>query len=48
MVMVTNQAAREEAWAKISAIEQEMDVAMKELDLERRRLKVATHKMALV
>ncbi|KAL8129108.1 hypothetical protein V2J09_018263 [Rumex salicifolius] len=41
-------AAREEAWAKISAIEQEMNVATKELDLERRRLKVATDRMALV
>ncbi|KAL8160544.1 hypothetical protein V2J09_002081 [Rumex salicifolius] len=41
-------AAREEAWAKISAMEQEMNIAMEELDLERRRLKVATDKMALV
>ncbi|KAL2468997.1 SMAD/FHA domain-containing protein [Forsythia ovata] len=40
-------AAREEAWAKVSALELEINAAMRDLDFERRRLKGATERIML-
>ncbi|XP_009757516.1 uncharacterized protein [Nicotiana sylvestris] len=41
------QAAREEAWAKVSALELEISAAMRDLDFERRRLKGARERIML-
>ncbi|KAI8545276.1 hypothetical protein RHMOL_Rhmol07G0029000 [Rhododendron molle] len=41
------QAAREEAWAKVSALELEINAAMRDLDFERRRLKGARERIML-
>ncbi|XP_050133332.1 uncharacterized protein LOC126609426 isoform X1 [Malus sylvestris] len=41
------QAAREEAWAKVSALELEINAAMRDLDFERRRLKAARERIML-
>ncbi|XP_007052024.2 PREDICTED: CAP-Gly domain-containing linker protein 1 isoform X1 [Theobroma cacao] len=41
------QAAREEAWAKVSALELEVNAAMRDLDYERRRLKGARERIML-
>ncbi|GMI69669.1 hypothetical protein like AT2G45460 [Hibiscus trionum] len=41
------QAAREEAWTKVSALELEINAAMRELDYERRRLKGARERIML-
>ncbi|KAM7508735.1 hypothetical protein LguiA_019188 [Lonicera macranthoides] len=41
------QAAREEAWAKVSALELEMNSAMRDLDFERRRFKAARERIML-
>ncbi|XP_024172231.1 myosin-9 isoform X3 [Rosa chinensis] len=41
------QAAREEAWAKVSALELEMNSAMQDLDFERRKLKAARERIML-
>ncbi|KAL2477940.1 SMAD/FHA domain-containing protein [Forsythia ovata] len=40
-------AAREEAWAKVSALELEINAAMRDLDFERRRLKGARERIML-
>ncbi|KAL0464670.1 UNVERIFIED_CONTAM: hypothetical protein Slati_0354600 [Sesamum latifolium] len=40
-------AAREEAWAKVSALELEISAAMRDLDFERRRLKGARERIML-
>lgn len=40
-------AAREEAWAKVSALELEINAAMQDLDYERRRLKGARERIML-
>ncbi|KAK9742849.1 hypothetical protein RND81_03G200300 [Saponaria officinalis] len=40
-------AAREEAWAKVSALELEINAAMRDLEFERRRLKGAREKIML-
>ncbi|KAL3829586.1 hypothetical protein ACJIZ3_018388 [Penstemon smallii] len=40
-------AAREEAWAKVSALELEISAAMRDLDFERRRLKAARERIML-
>ncbi|XP_074328780.1 uncharacterized protein LOC141666597 isoform X2 [Apium graveolens] len=40
-------AAREEAWAKVSALELEMSAAMRDLDFERRKLKAARERIML-
>ncbi|GMP61764.1 hypothetical protein CsSME_00024099 [Camellia sinensis var. sinensis] len=40
-------AAREEAWAKVSALEFEINAAMRDLDFERRRLKAARERIML-
>ncbi|XP_075518451.1 uncharacterized protein LOC142552615 isoform X2 [Primulina tabacum] len=40
-------AAREEAWAKVSALELEISVALRDLDFERRRLKGARERIML-
>ncbi|XP_022897142.1 coiled-coil domain-containing protein 186 isoform X2 [Olea europaea var. sylvestris] len=40
-------AAREEAWAKVSALELEINSAMRDLDFERRRLKGARERIML-
>ncbi|KAI4318716.1 hypothetical protein MLD38_032389 [Melastoma candidum] len=40
-------AAREEAWAKVSALELEISAAIKDLDFERRRLKGARERVML-
>ncbi|WRX10173.1 Forkhead-associated (FHA) domain - like 4 [Theobroma cacao] len=40
-------AAREEAWAKVSALELEVNAAMRDLDYERRRLKGARERIML-
>ncbi|XP_012083552.1 uncharacterized protein LOC105643102 isoform X1 [Jatropha curcas] len=41
------QAAREEAWAKVSALELEINSAMRDLEFERRRLKGARERIML-
>ncbi|XP_073061474.1 uncharacterized protein [Primulina eburnea] len=41
------QAAREEAWAKVSALELEISVALRDLDFERHRLKGARERIML-
>ncbi|XP_073022069.1 uncharacterized protein [Primulina eburnea] len=41
------QAAREEAWAKVSALELEISAALRDLDFERRRLKGAKERIML-
>ncbi|KAG9145681.1 hypothetical protein Leryth_025936 [Lithospermum erythrorhizon] len=41
------QAAREEAWAKVSALELEISAAMRDLDFESRRLKAARERIML-
>ncbi|KAK8268841.1 hypothetical protein V6Z12_D11G092400 [Gossypium hirsutum] len=41
------QAAREEAWAKVSALELEINATMRDLDYERRRLKGARERIML-
>lgn len=41
------QAAREEAWAKVSVLELEMSAAMRDLDFERRKLKAARERIML-
>ncbi|XP_045794528.1 myosin heavy chain, striated muscle-like isoform X1 [Trifolium pratense] len=41
------QAAREEAWAKVSVLELEIDATMRDLDFERRRLKGARERLML-
>ncbi|GMI66911.1 hypothetical protein like AT2G45460 [Hibiscus trionum] len=41
------QAAREEAWAKVSALELEINAAMRDLDYERRKLKGARERIML-
>ncbi|KAK3036340.1 hypothetical protein RJ639_031747 [Escallonia herrerae] len=41
------QAAREEAWAKVSVLELEVNAAMRDLDFERRRLKGARERIML-
>ncbi|XP_022633066.1 uncharacterized protein LOC106752963 isoform X3 [Vigna radiata var. radiata] len=41
------QAAREEAWAKVSVLELEINAAMRDLDFERRRLKGARERLML-
>ncbi|XP_042050393.1 uncharacterized protein LOC121795835 isoform X1 [Salvia splendens] len=41
------QAAREEAWSKVSALELEISAAMRDLDFERRRLKGARERIML-
>ncbi|GMH00574.1 hypothetical protein Nepgr_002413 [Nepenthes gracilis] len=41
------QCAREEAWAKVSALELEINSAMRDLDFERRRLKGARERIML-
>ncbi|KAJ8756339.1 hypothetical protein K2173_025151 [Erythroxylum novogranatense] len=41
------QAAREEAWAKVSALELEINAAMRDLEFERRRLKGARERIML-
>nr|AZL19389.1 transcription factor MYB18 [Diospyros kaki] len=43
----TEKAAREEAWAKVSALELEINAAMCDLDFERRRLKGARERIML-
>ncbi|KAJ8447361.1 hypothetical protein Cgig2_013138 [Carnegiea gigantea] len=40
-------AAREEAWAKVSALELDINAAMRDLDFERRRLKAARERIML-
>ncbi|KAJ4845550.1 hypothetical protein Tsubulata_021531 [Turnera subulata] len=40
-------AAREEAWAKVSALELEVNAAMRDLEFERRRLKAARERIML-
>ncbi|MCI02257.1 myosin-9-like, partial [Trifolium medium] len=40
-------AAREEAWAKVSVLELEIDATMRDLDFERRRLKGARERLML-
>ncbi|KAG6403255.1 hypothetical protein SASPL_135472 [Salvia splendens] len=42
-----SQAAREEAWSKVSALELEISAAMRDLDFERRRLKGARERIML-
>ncbi|KAK9058960.1 hypothetical protein SSX86_021578 [Deinandra increscens subsp. villosa] len=41
------QAAREEAWAKVSALELEINAAMRDLEYEKRRLKAARERIML-
>ncbi|KAK2650521.1 hypothetical protein Ddye_018010 [Dipteronia dyeriana] len=41
------QAAREEAWAKVSSLELEINAAMRDLDFESRRLKAARERIML-
>lgn len=43
----SEKAAREEAWAKVSALELEISAAMRDLDFERRRLKGARERIML-
>ncbi|KAA8515952.1 hypothetical protein F0562_019131 [Nyssa sinensis] len=43
----SEKAAREEAWAKVSALELEINAAMRDLDFERRRLKAARERIML-
>ncbi|XP_058223977.1 uncharacterized protein LOC131333463 isoform X2 [Rhododendron vialii] len=43
----SEKAAREEAWAKVSALELEINAAMRDLDFERRRLKGARERIML-
>ncbi|KAL6126003.1 hypothetical protein ACLB2K_074054 [Fragaria x ananassa] len=43
----SEKAAREEAWAKVSALELEMNSAMQDLDFERRKLKAARERIML-
>ncbi|KAL6964982.1 hypothetical protein U1Q18_036038 [Sarracenia purpurea var. burkii] len=43
----SEKAAREEAWAKVSALELEINDAMRDLDFERRRLKGARERIML-
>ncbi|GAB4861877.1 hypothetical protein Ancab_037132 [Ancistrocladus abbreviatus] len=43
----SEKSAREEAWAKMSALELEINAAMRELDFERRRLKAARERIML-
>ncbi|XVE73992.1 hypothetical protein DITRI_Ditri11bG0163200 [Diplodiscus trichospermus] len=45
--LATEKAAREEAWAKVSALELEINAAMRDLDYERRRLKGARERIML-
>ncbi|XWS45957.1 hypothetical protein CRYUN_Cryun14cG0023800 [Craigia yunnanensis] len=46
-LVTEKQAAREEAWAKVSALELEINAAMQDLDYERRQLKGARERIML-
>ena len=43
----SEKAAREEAWAKVSLLELEINAAMRDLEFERRRLKGARERLML-
>ncbi|XP_038683870.1 myosin heavy chain, non-muscle isoform X2 [Tripterygium wilfordii] len=43
----SEKAAREEAWAKVSSLELEINAAMRDLDFERRRLRAARERIML-